>query len=261
MAPAMLRAIWRFQLLGAILLIALGVSACGGGGASGSVVAQVGSVPITKATLAHWTATFVRGDYYSTMSAKAPAGLASDPVNYASCVSAAKTIPATTRGGKARLTAAQLEAKCHELYRAVELEALSYLISAIVSDRESTALGHPITEADIDERIAQTQHETYPKKGQLEAYLANKGWSRADLRYIVRRNLAVGEITKVFGERAKGGGEKAVAAQFVSLGRAWTEKTTCMTGYRVERCRGYKAPAAQPTSPAVLFEQMAGLSS
>ncbi len=246
------------MVLMALSLAVLGLAACGGsgGGIPGNAVAMVGKTPITYASLNHWAATFVRGDYYQVTQKRAPAGLASDPPNYAACVSAAETIAVKPP----KPTPTQLQGKCHQLYEAVKLEALRYLISALWSADQSAELGHKITETDINERIAQLQKEDYPQPGAFEAYLTNKGWSRADLHYIVKRNLLSGEVLKDIEKQAGKGhaGEKALTRLLQSSASKWTARTTCRPKYVVLQCKEYKGVAPTGPSPAVLFEQMAG---
>jgi hypothetical protein len=109
------------------VLVALLAAGCGSSsGSSGTVVARVGGATITEATLDHWMATFVRGDFYqATGGLKAPAGLATDPPNYSSCVSAAKTLAPSPSSGKLILTSTQLERHCRALVKYVRSEALS----------------------------------------------------------------------------------------------------------------------------------------
>jgi hypothetical protein len=248
----------RLALLVALSLSTIGLGACGGGGARSDMVAQVGSTPITSATLDHWTATFIRGDYYSVTRKQAPAGLASDPPNYPACVSGAMKIAAQGEQPAKKLTPAQLNTKCHQLYATVKREALSYLISVIWSAGQAAERGFKITEADITDRISQLQDEGYPKPGQFADYLTSKGWSRADLRYIVKRNLLTGEVMKALNARAGKGpdSQPTLVKLLQNNARVWTAKTSCRAGLVVEQCKEYKGVTPSGPSAAVLFEQM-----
>jgi hypothetical protein len=270
----MSRAIYRSLSLAAFVFALVGVSACGssrnGGGPRGSannVVAIVGGTPITQSSLDHWAATFVRGDYYSTMQRRAPAGLATDPPNYAMCVSGERAVieqaaeqPAPRRSKpRTKPTAAQLAVKCHQLYRDVRREALGYLISVLWVTGEAAERGHKVTEGAINERITELQQETYPKPGQFASYLANKGWSRTDLRYIVRRNLLSGYVLQeVKSQVGNGSGSELALARRVRANvQKWTTKTTCRGGIVVEACKEYRGATSSDPSPAVIFEQLA----
>lgn len=126
--------------IASLVFLAISLPGCGKS-ASGadSVVAQVGKSPITESTLRHWAATFLRGDFFSGTGHKAPAGLGTDPPNYAACVAAAKTL--TPAPGKPKLNATQLNRRCHELYRSVSVEALSFLIGSLWSIGQVAELG------------------------------------------------------------------------------------------------------------------------
>ena len=245
----------------AVALAAMALYGCGGGQRGSDVVARVGAKEITHATLSHWTATFVRGDYYVVERKKAPTGLATNPPDYLACVEAAKTIrsPSATN---APFTAAQLDTKCHELYASVTQEALKYLISVLWSEGQATERGYKITDADIAERIAQTQKEDYPRPGQFASYLTNKGWSRADLSYIVKRNLLVGEVLKALEAEAGNKGLKgqlALARLVAGNARKWSFKTSCTPGFIVEQCKQYRGAQLKTKPAAVIFEEMVGV--
>lgn len=259
------RAARLLSLLLSLSLLATGLGACGGGGgAHTDVVAQVGTTVITRATLDHWTATFIRGDYFSVTRQKAPVGLASDPPNIGACVLASTKV--AVQGARVtvkKLAAGQLNTKCRQLYDTVKREALSYIISVIWSAGQAAEIGHKITDADIADRIAQLQKEDYPKPGQFATYLQNKGWSRSDLNFIVKRNLLVGEVLKDLEAKAgKGAASQPVLARLLEgNARRWTAKTSCQSAYVVEQCKQYKGAGTDTPSAAVLFEQMAGLTS
>lgn len=244
----------------ALVLAPVSLAACGGSSQGASdVVARVDARPITRALLNHWTATFVRGDYYAVTRKKAPVGLASDPPDYGTCASAAKQVrsPTTTRPP---LSEAQLREKCHVLYATVEREALGYLITVLWSEGQAKERGYTITAADVAERIAQTQRESYPGRGAFANYLVSKGWTRADLNVIVRRNLLEGEVLKTLEARAGKGStsEGRLASLLQENARKWTLKTSCSAGYVVEQCGQYKGGAPKTQSAAVIFEEMVG---
>ena len=79
---------WALATAAASSFLAVGLTACGGGsGSSGDVVARVGETAITRAAVSHWMGTLAGGDYYVMSSQHTvPAGLVSDPPDYAGCV-------------------------------------------------------------------------------------------------------------------------------------------------------------------------------
>jgi hypothetical protein len=249
----------------AVALLGAGLSACGGCGgaksATDSIVARIGSKTITTETLDHWTATFVRGDFYATTRKKAPPGLATNPPDYSACVAAAKEIR-SPQATEPRLTDEQLRQKCRELYESVKREALSYLISVIWSEGQAAEQGFGVTDAAIAARIRQTQREDYGSSAAFADYLVNKGWTRADLNFIVRRNLLVGKVLKALEEKAGKGvaGVQALAKSMAANARRWTLRTRCARTLVVEQCNDYTGATTKGVSAAVIFERMRGLS-
>ncbi len=246
-------------LLGALL------AGCGGtSGSSDAVVAEVGSTPITESMLNHWTATFVRGDFYQVNAGKAPLGLATDPPDYASCVKAAKTLAPSPSSGKRILTAAQLDHRCHILYGFVRDEALSYLISALWADGMSAEIGKHVSNEDVQRTINESIKKGYKTQQAFATYLANRGWSLSDMRYVVKRNLLNQKLTADAQRKAAslGGGERAFGQVLLQRISKWTKKTSCHAGFVVLRCKEYRAKKAstvpEEASPAVIFEEMNG---
>lgn len=241
-----------------IALASVLVTGCGGtGGSSDPVVAQVGNTNITESTLHHWTAVFMRGDYFSTTNTKAPAGLATEPPNYPSCVAAAKTIEPSPSSGKPRLTEAQLNQKCHALYKAVRSEALSYLISVLWEIGQAQEMGRTVSDQEVQKQINTLISRTYKSQQAFFTFLDRKGWSLADMHYIVKRNLLSQIITDAAVNRATTkAGQRAFVDAVLQRNAKWTTKTQCHTSELVWQCEGYKPPATSGQSPAVMFEEI-----
>jgi hypothetical protein len=248
----------------AITTIAIGVlsiAGCGGStGKADAVVAQVGSSTITEPTLLHWMATFIRGDYYATTGHKAPDGLAADPPNYSSCASAAATLAPSPASKKHRLTTQELQHACHVLYQDVRAEALSYLISVLWAVGEARELGTTVSDREVQLKLNVLAKQQYSTRQAFTTYLANKGWSLADIHYIYKRNLLSQKlITDARSKASKlGGGQQAFVNVVVRRNVKWTTKTKCRAGDLVWQCQGYRPKASSGPSPAVLFEEMEG---
>jgi hypothetical protein len=244
-------------------VVGVSLAGCGGSsGAGGTVVAQAGRATITEATLNHWMATFVRGDFFqATGGSKAPAGLATDPPDYGSCAKAAKTLAPSPSSGKLILTRTQLEHRCHELYRYVRQEALSYLISVLWAVGQGAELGKHVSEQQVQGHLSTIIREQYKTQQAFATYLANKGWSLADMQYILKRNLLVQKLQADAETKASrlGGGQHALVKVILTRNARWTAKTHCRAGYIVWQCREYKPTStANESSPAIMFEEMRG---
>jgi hypothetical protein len=246
----------------ALLAATAAVVGCGGSKPSSDhgYLARIGDKTVTRAEVNHWTATFVDGDYYSALHERAPKGLATNPVDYRACVSAAKRAR-SPHAKKPSLSSSVLTTRCHELYEDTRREALSYLISVRWSEEQAAERGLTATSADVQERIAQNAKE-YTGPESYAEYLVKKGWDRADLNVIVKRNILVGLNIKHL-EALAGTGpsrQRNLIRVYTEEQRKWTGRTYCAPEAIVENCRQYKPPKSQPRSPVAIFEELNGLS-
>jgi hypothetical protein len=251
-------------MLVATLVAGIIISGCGGTGpGEGKVIARVGATPIPEATLRHWTATWIKDDYYQALGRQAPAGLASDPPDYASCVRAARSLRRDTSKGTSPLSTAQLRKKCRQLYRSAGLQALSYMVSTIWRAGQVRELGHAASAEDIARAMRRTVSEKYPTTKALQTYLAHSGFSRADFFYTVKTELLstrfLDALTEKLGGTAGQGqqDQKALARLIEQSNAKWKARTTCGTGHLVWVCRDYSGSSGEPPSVSVLVEQLA----
>jgi hypothetical protein len=264
-------------LLAAISAMALavtGLAACGSSanpvitrasstGDANGVVAQVGNSSITRATLNHWMATIVGGDYDENLGHPAPRGLVADPPNYPACVSAIETLgPAKTTEAPPQARAA-LESDCHQLYQSLKQQALSYLIKGLWSLEEAAEEGIHITSAEINRSLVKLKAERYPSDAAFEAYLAGREWSLSDELYLVKRDLLTAKLEarheRALRKTTKGGQlalQRALIERYVRDTKRWTAKTSCVPEYVVAECAQYKGSEATGPSPDALLEQI-----
>lgn len=240
--------------LGVIVLAAMSLSACGGG-TSGDVVAQVGETSITKADLNHWMSTLAGGDFYEISSGHTvPAGLVSEPPNYAACVARLETIAASQMKEASKPTAAQLSSKCRQLYRALRLQTIEFLIGYHWLLGLYTEEGLTATDAETTQLLNHIKAEQFPKE-ELQKYLARKRRSLSDERFVVKL-----DVLRQKAQKKIEADSKRVLAKFTEAGQRWTAKTNCHAGYVVQHCRQYTGSPVAPSSlpsPAVLLEQVA----
>lgn len=240
-------------------LVAAGLSACGGSQSHGipaNAVAVVGSTPITRATLNHWMASIVGGDYYEHIGAPAPRGLVSEPPNYSACVAAAGTLVGRTASGQLALTPEQLDGKCRELHQAIKEQALSLLISIQWRIDEAAEHGLTITDGEVAGYLKQLNAKQFPKPGQFETYLADREWAASDMLYQLKRNLLTTRLEAKFQHNNQAA--QQAFFQFVLANTAKrTASTDCRVGYVIPRCRQYKATASSSPAPTVILEALA----
>jgi hypothetical protein len=235
-------------------LILLGVAACGGSadGPSGDIVAQVGSTPITRATLNHWMSTIVGGDYFELTSKVAPAGIVSDPPNYSRCQAIYEATSAKLPSGSPRPSAELLASKCRQLYEALKAQALNFLIETQWSVDHDAEQGIRVTSAEVNQRFKQYKAEEFSSEAQFQTYLADRRWSLSDDLFLIRKDLLSSKlIAKLSAEKRSplvSGRESA---------RRLRASTRCYTGYVVEDCTGYKAPATPAPVPETVVDALA----
>lgn len=243
----------HISVLGAIVAAVVGLAACGGG-ASSQVVAQVGGSSITKADVNHWMSTLIGGDFVDiSANHTVPAGLVSEPPNYAVCVARLRAAAASQSAERPKPAAALLLSKCRQLYQVLRLQAISYLVTAhwiIGLDGEE---GVKATDDEVMQLFEQTKATQFPKPGQLQEYLASNRRSLADEMFVVKMNLLSQKIQQKIATNGK-----QVLAKIAEAGRRWTAKTSCSVGYVVQHCRQYTGESASSLpSASNLLEQVA----
>jgi hypothetical protein len=233
----------------ASVVVCVGVlAACGG--SDGKVVATVGKSTISQATLSHWMAVDVAGDYREQLAQTSPDGLVSDPADYPRCVAAAKTI-ATSSGTPTKLSDNQLLGKCRQLHTAVKEQALIFLISALWNVEEEAEHGHHVSEAEISRVLKQSVYSQYANPAQFKRYLTQHHRSLSDERYLLKRNILNQKFINRLKSEAGSGGEKAFVKLVLSNNAKWTARTDCKPGYRAPACRQHRSSEGEGASPSI----------
>jgi phosphatidylethanolamine-binding protein (PEBP) family uncharacterized protein len=127
---------------------------------------------------------------------------------------------------------------------------LGFLITNVWLEDEAKARGVSVTSAQVKARLSSLDRQSFPKPGQLTAYLARAHESEADLLERVRIELLQSRIA---GEVAAGHSATQRSAVLVSFQqrfqRRWKSRTTCKPAYVMEDCSEYKGPPeSQPTA-------------
>jgi len=252
-------------------LIAVGLTACGGGSSAhdaatpgggdpaapipADAVARVGSTVISKATLNHeMTATF-GGDYFEIIHSPAPRGVVAEPPDYPACHTAVKAVMAHLPANQARPSTKEIAQKCKQLYQALMQQALGILLADQWYVRLDAEQGIAVTKAQVEQALKQLKAERFPKAGEFQTYLAQRHWTVGDERLLLLIDLLSNKVL----ERIEGAGGERVEAALNAAAAKWTARTNCRTGYVVPRCKQYKASSASSSlpSPAILIEQIA----
>ena len=250
----MLRITRRILVFITVSLVATGLAACGGG-TFGEVVAQVGEYSITRAEVSHWMSTLAGGDFIEVSKGHTvPAGLVSEPPNYAACVARLEAVAVSPATGRPKPTAAQLLSKCRQLYQALRLQALSFLVESKWMIGLYGEEGLKVTDAEVVQLFKRIEAELSPKE-EFQQYLARRRRSLSDELFIVKLDV----LRQKAAQKLNTGG-KQMLAEFTEAGRRWTARTSCRAGYVVQHCKQYTGQSAPSlASPAVLLEQVAGI--
>lgn len=241
-------------------------TACGGSSSHtipSNSVALVGATPISKTTLDHWMHSMVGGDFWERFIKRAPAGLVSEPADYAACEAAARTLIAEGTH-KLHFTPAQVAQKCRQLYFAIREQALQFLINVSWRVNEGRENGITVSDAETSNYAKQYIAKFYPNPGEYEKYLANREWAPSDDLYQVKRNLLTTKLREKI--EGTGAGEKRketpqVRTRYIDyveghIGKR-TAETRCRAAYVVSMCRGFRE-AGSPPAPVAILEEFLG---
>ena len=189
-----------------------------------------------------------------------PAGLVSEPPDYASCVARLEAVAASPTKERPKLTAGVLLSKCRELYRALREQALEFLVDAKWTIGAFGELGIKATDTEVMQQYDRLKANQFPKEERR--YLGSRRRSLSDELLLVKLNVLSGKAYK----KLTGGGKQIVpkmAAKFAEVEQKWTTKTDCHPGYVVKHCKQYtgsppsSSPSLSAPSAAVLLEQVA----
>lgn len=115
--------------------------------------------------------------------------------------------------------------------------ALGFLITYEWVLGEAAARHITVSEADLKQRLAQLDKQSFPKPGSLQRFMASTGESEADLLAILRVGLLKNQIAQKITTGDAGPKAEATLANFEKAFQAhWKRYTTCSAGYVMEDC-------------------------
>lgn len=252
-----------------LLAVAVGMAACGGSGnkaasetapsaaSQSQVVARAGNATITRAQVSHWMGALAGSDYF-TLSHQhiAPAGLVSDPPNYARCVAQIEALAAQSPSHHAKETGVQLLARCRHMYEALRIQAMTLLVRNVWFIGVDSDEGVSATNSEVQSFFAQQKQKEYPTEEALHRYLTSRRLTLSDLMTEMKVTLlAQKELKKI-----EDGGAQA-RQKFTESEKRWIAKISCQPGYIVKYCKQYKGETetASITPASVLMEQLAAI--
>ncbi len=209
--------------------------------------------------LNHWMRAMAGGDFRASNLYEAPQGLVSEPANYGECARAAKKAVPLGAGGKPLLSDAQIEQDCHELYRSIKAQAMTFLLSVQWEITMGKEQGIVVSDAQLQKEFKRYSKAFFPQEGELERYVTERHWVLSDILYQLKRNILVKSILPKFEAKVKaaGGGE----ATYVRLANEryahLIARTSCKPGFIAPGCREYHGPTTVKPAPDVILEALA----
>jgi len=130
-------------------------------------------------------------------------------------------------------------------------QALSFLITSEWVLGEAAARGVVVSEAEVKQRFAQLVHQSFPKAGSLQKYLAKSGETEADLLARIKVELLASRIAAKVTAGKSASQRTALLAGFEKNFQAhWKGLTDCHQGYVMEDCKQYKGKPENLTTTA-----------
>lgn len=192
--------------LGAVLFIAVGVSACGGG-IPGDAVVSVGGTPITKATFNHWMAIAAAGAATSEPGKSKPP--VPEPPSYTACIAHLEQAAKASSKGKTKPNPALYKSQCEQQFTAYKQEVLDFLISSQWVQSEAEELGVHVSDSEVKKQFGTLKSQQFPKESTYKEFLAKTGETEADLLMRVKLQLLARKIQEKITKNAKKSPSKA----------------------------------------------------
>jgi len=200
--------------LGAAVVSAGALAACGDDNVPGDSVVRVGDKTIKNTTFNHWlqvAAISSQGAQDPTAAAKGtkPKVSIPEPPDFKACVAnKAKTAPKPAKG-QPEPTTAQFKQQCKQEYEGLRDQVLQFLISAQWISNEAADQDVKVTDKEVQKQFAQTKKQSFPKEADFKKFLTTSGMTMEDLLFRVRLDT----ISNKLREKVTKGKDKVTAAQ------------------------------------------------
>ncbi|HEY1457178.1 MAG TPA: hypothetical protein VGF15_01560 [Solirubrobacteraceae bacterium] len=120
-------------------------------------------------------------------------------------------------------------------------QALCFLITSEWVVGEAGARHITVSEAVVRQRFARVAHQSFPKAGELESYLAKSGETESDLLARIRVELLAQRIAAQVTAGKSSSQRSSLLSSFERTFHAhWKKLTNCKAGYVMEDCKQYK---------------------
>jgi foldase protein PrsA len=167
--------------LGAFFVLALALSACGGGVPGNAVVDMAGNSISTQA-FKHWM--FVAAKGSSAQSPGAPVIVPTDPPDFKGCIAQVRAQIPTLKSR----SDSQLKSDCSQLFDSLKGQVLDFLIRAYWYQATAAKLGIKITDAQVQKAFQTAKKAQFPTDTAFQQFLTQSGQTMQDILFRVRVN-------------------------------------------------------------------------
>jgi hypothetical protein len=209
---------------------------------------------ITTPMLNQWMMIEIGADYYSASKRQVPERLVSEPPNYPACVSALEAIRGKGEPVR-RSTVAQLRSKCEQLYQAIKIQTLAFLVTSYWTIDFDANHGVKVTDEEVAQKLERVKAEQYPKPGQFQESLDARRRTLGQEVFLAKIDL----LQEKLKQRIQSGNGKY--ARLASEASISADSAVCPTGYVVPHCKQFKGHVSSGRSPSVLLQEIARLRS
>jgi hypothetical protein len=210
-------------------------------------VAVVGGHVITPGLLGRWMREEVGEDFFLAAGGqRAPADLVAGPGRVSGCVGVLRGLaPSGIQ------SASQLRVRCLRLNRAIERQALEYLVRSYWALDFAAAHGITVTEDEERQELARYAAINYPGHGGLQRVLKSRARTLSQELFIFGNDLVSRKLLAVLSSRG--------ASSLAREATREADTARCPAEYVVEHCAGYSSVRNSPQGPSarVLLEEIA----
>jgi phosphatidylethanolamine-binding protein (PEBP) family uncharacterized protein/uncharacterized membrane protein YgcG len=140
--------------------------------------------------------------------------------------------------------------------------ALGFLITSEWMLGEAVARGITVSEAEVKQRFAQLERQSFPKAGTLQKFLAKAHESEADLLARIKVELLASRIAAKISAGKSAAQRSALLTAFQkNFQTHWKGLTSCNKGYVMEDCKQYKGGPEPGVAPGSTSSTSGGVSS
>jgi foldase protein PrsA len=167
-----------------LVLLAFGVSACGGDNVPGNAVVKIGGDTIKNAEFDHWMGIAAKSSQQQT--GQSGAVSIPKPPDYAACVAQKRKTAPKPAKGQPKTTDATLKAQCKTEYENLRDQVMQFLISAAWIQGEAADRGVKLSDADVKKDFDKQRQQSFPKDSDYQNFLKSSGYVQEDLLYRIK---------------------------------------------------------------------------